>query len=41
MLRQIVAGRMLAPDQREKYGGLGPMTPDSLSTDKFCAKVRP
>jgi len=39
VLRDIAGARSVTSAQRTKYGGLGPMTPDRLTTNKLCAKV--
>jgi len=32
----IAASRTVTSEQRKQYGGLGPMTPDTQTTDAFC-----
>ncbi|HUJ59331.1 MAG TPA: family 1 glycosylhydrolase [Kofleriaceae bacterium] len=36
VLTAITGTRSITTAQREKYGGTGKMTPDSLATDEFC-----
>ena len=36
VLGAISQSRTLTSEQRGKYGGIGPMTPDSAMTDEFC-----
>jgi beta-glucosidase len=38
VLGDISAAHEITGAQREKYGGTGPMTPDSISTDAYCSK---
>ena len=38
VLGEIATARTLTTQQRETYGGDGPMTPDPLFTDEFCTK---
>jgi beta-glucosidase len=39
VLGDIASAHALTADQRAKYGGDGPMTPDPEFTDEFCTKV--
>jgi beta-glucosidase len=39
VLGQIAKARTLTTELREKYGGTGPMTPETVATDVFCSKV--
>jgi beta-glucosidase/6-phospho-beta-glucosidase/beta-galactosidase len=41
VLREIATTRTLTTEQRERYGGTGPMTPDPAYTDEFCTKPSP
>ena len=38
VLGAISAAHEVTAEQRSKYGGTGPMTPDSISTDAYCSK---
>ena len=40
VLDAIAHARTVTSDQRKKYGGLGPMTPDEVETDAFCSQVK-
>jgi beta-glucosidase len=39
VLGAIAKARTVTSEQRAQYGGIGPMTPDTVTTDRFCAKV--
>jgi beta-glucosidase/6-phospho-beta-glucosidase/beta-galactosidase len=41
VLSAIAHARELTTEQRQTYGGTGPMTPETLETDAFCSKVSP
>ncbi|HEY5949209.1 MAG TPA: family 1 glycosylhydrolase, partial [Kofleriaceae bacterium] len=36
----IAKQRKLTSEQRKQYGGLGPMTPEEVTTDPFCSQVK-
>jgi beta-glucosidase len=40
-LSQIARARELSAELRERYGGTGPMTPETVASDVYCAKVAP
>ena len=40
VLGAIAKARTLTTQQRARYGGLGPMTPDTVTTDAFCSQVK-
>ena len=40
VLGAIAQTHTLTSAQRQKYGGLGPMTPDAVATDPFCTQVK-
>jgi beta-glucosidase len=39
VLGAIARARTVTREQRARYGGLGPMTPETVTTDPFCSKV--
>jgi beta-glucosidase len=39
VLDAIAHARTITTEQRQKYGGLGPMTPETVESDPFCNKV--
>jgi beta-glucosidase/6-phospho-beta-glucosidase/beta-galactosidase len=39
VLGQIAKARVLTTELRERYGGTGPMTPEAVASDMYCAKV--
>ncbi|HEU4615600.1 MAG TPA: family 1 glycosylhydrolase, partial [Kofleriaceae bacterium] len=40
VLGAIAQARTITKEQRAKYGGLGPMTPETVTTDSFCSQVK-
>jgi beta-glucosidase len=37
---EIAHSRSVTSEQRAKYGGLGPMTPETVQSDRFCSQVK-
>jgi beta-glucosidase len=40
VLADIAKARTVTTDQRKRYGGLGPMTPELVETDTICSQVK-